>query len=737
MSARLPFLHELSHECRAGGLPRALAAGLIIALAALISAIGVAALVFTGPLAPFMPGGLGVVLIAAVVLLVTAGLGSSIAGTIALPQEVPAVVLGLLATGVFTALAPTAGEPVALAAVATVTGLATMLTGAAFLALGHFRLGLLVRFLPYPVLGGVMASMGWLLPLGATAVITGEALAEVSLTTLANREQHPRLLAAAIIGVVLFAAGRANGHYLLLPTLLAGAVAAFYAVWGLVVGSPAEAMATGWLAGPFPAEPEWRTPSGSGAAALDAALILAQLPTLATLVFTAVICLLLYATAVELGTRQDMDLDRDLRAAGWGNLIAGLAGGPPGFHSISDSTLVHRLDAGLRLTPLIAAGALLLVLLLAFPLLAWFPRPVLAGLLLFLGLNVLWTWLIQGWHSLPRGDYIVVVGLLVVTATVGLIEAIGVGLLAGLALFVMRYSRIDAAQYMADGRALSSHVDRPASQREVLRARGERILVIALRGFLFFGSAHRILDRLRRHLASAEGRHTEFIVLDFRRVAGLDTSAALTFGKIRQLAARHGIRLVFCDLPPEARRILPVGGLDPATDPELHVTPDLDHALEWCEEILLQSEATESGSAESADARVLQESLSEMGLDPYLEAVEMSAGDVIAHEGDASDDVYFVIAGRITIRLRRGDRDHRLRTFRAGTAVGEIALYRGGRRSADIVADGPVRLLRLSRAQLDRFSQDHPHGAARFHAMMATLLCERLERTNALVRSLQ
>ena len=49
----------------------------------------------------------------------------------------------------------------------------TVLCGAVFFALGKFKLGNLVRFVPYPVVGGFLAGTGWLLLKGGIYVASG------------------------------------------------------------------------------------------------------------------------------------------------------------------------------------------------------------------------------------------------------------------------------------------------------------------------------------------------------------------------------------------------------------------------------------------------------------------------------------------------------------------------------------------------------------------------------------
>src|SRR3546814_20849392 len=91
----------------------------------------------------------------------------------------------------------------------------------------------------------------------------------------------------------------------------------------------------------------------------------------------------------------------------------------------------------------------------------------------------------------------------------------------------------------------------------------------------------------------------------------------------------------------------------------------------------------------------------------------------------------FVEEGRVTVRLEGPqDSSHRLRTYGPGTVVGEVAMYLDAPRSAAVIADTPVRLLRLTRDGIDRLTRDDPAAAAAFHRFLVRLLCERLTSTN-------
>ena len=58
--------------------------------------------------------------------------------------------------------------------------------------------------------------------------------------------------------------------------------------------------------------------------------------------------------------------------------------------------------------------------------------------------------------------------------------------------------------------------------------------------------------------------------------------------------------------------------------------------------------------------------------------------------------------------------------------VGEVAVYTGAPRTADVVAETPSMVLRLSRASIERMETEEPELAATLHRWFATTLAERL-----------
>jgi SulP family sulfate permease len=160
-----------------------------------------------------------------------------------------------------------------------------------------------------------------------------------------------------------------------------------------------------------------------------------------------------------------------------------------------------------------------------------------------------------------------------------------------------------------------------------------------------------------------------------------------------------------------------------AVDGVVRFEPDLDRGLERCEDLLLAAASPGDGSNDG-----------EIGMPPglsrYLERLEVAEGTVLIHQHDRTGDVFVVDSGRLSVEATRTEGTRvRLRSIRPGVVVGEIAMYSGVPRTADVVAETPCVVLRLGGDALDRMEAEDPALAARVHRWLARTLSDRLSDT--------
>lgn len=716
-----------------------LSAGSIVGVLEIALAASYAALVFSGPLQKHLPSVLGVVIVGAAIVVASVSLLGSTPGIIGAAQNIPAAVLAAVGASLVADI-PGNG-PRTFATLGLALAVSAGVAGAIFLALGSLKLGNLVRFVPYPVIGGFIAGSGWLLLMGSLGVLTGTSRSLTELPELLAADELTRWLPVLAFVAVVIVIARRSKSYLLIPSALLAGTIAFYLVLA-AQGTPiSEARADGLLLGPFPDEGLFGAWTGSALRDADVSVLLRELPAIASLTIAALLQLLLNASGMELILERDIDLNRELRAAGTANLLIGATGGIAGYQSLSLTTLAARVARPDRLVGVVGAAFCIAVLFFGKPVLAMFPRAALGGLLMFVGLSLLIEWLYEARLKMAGPEFAIIVLIASVMAITSFLPGVIVGLVAATILFVVNYSRQAVVKHALSGATCRSHVERPAQEVKVLRAEGGTIHVMELQGFLFFGTSHTLFEQVRARQADPDLPRMRFLILDFRRVDGLDSSAVLSFAKTLRLARAGDFEVVLSGLKKRIRRQLERGGIAESAEERLHLFPDLDHGLQWCEDAILEPEPDASTSDEMApvwDRLAGHPALDRRELSSYLERIEVPEGTKLIQQGDRAREIYFLASGHLTALLEhdRG-RDLRLRTMMPGTVVGEVGVYLGDVRSASVVADGPCVAYRLTDASLTRMETESPALAAALHRSLATLLAERLSDLTTTVDELR
>ncbi len=723
-----PLLQQIVDSLRPPNLVASLLAGGVSGLIGVTAVIAFASLLFKDGLAAYAPAGIGFFLFGGAVIAAAASLFSSTPGVIAGIQDSGVAVLGVVAAVVIAALP--AGAPsgqMFVTAVALVMA-ATALTGLIFLTLGLFRLGDLIRFIPYPVIGGFLSGSGLLLVSGAISVMSGADLWPSLITPALWLRWLPGLVFALALLLVL----RRWDHFLIVPGMLAGAVALFFAILAAAGTSIADARADGWLLSAIPEGSLWQPVALADLQGADWLLVLRQGGSLLSVAVVMVIALLLGASGIEIEVQREMDLNRELIVLGAANLLAALGASPPGSHYLGSTALVHRMKASTRLVGVVQAGIYLFVLFVGASLLGYFPTVVLGGLILYFGLSFLTRWVIDARRELPAQDYLVVLLILGVIFFLGFLPGVGLGVVLAVILFVVNYSRINVIKHELSGANHQSTVERPDLYRKLLQRKGHWLVVLKLQGFIFFGTANTLFNQFRARVLNPDLQKPRYLLLDFHLVTGVDSSAMLSFRKMLQLAEQYGVMLIFTDLPTSLRAHLERPPFAEQRGTRWVAFPDLDHGMEWYENRVIEDfESVGFGVRPPTMTRQLQKMLpgpaaveTMMG---YFEHRDVEAGAVVIRQGDPPGGIYFIEKGQLRVQLELSEkRTIRLRTMSSGTAIGELGTYLNIPATASVLAEKPTELFFLSTQALDEMEKKNPEIASAFHHFMAHTLAERL-----------
>jgi SulP family sulfate permease len=703
--------------------------------------VSYALMIFSGDLSGGITHGVSVVLVGGVLLNLIISLRSSTQGITASPQDGPAAIGALMAVAIAASMPKGTSNEALVITVVTAIVASTLLTGLLFYVLGHLKVGGLVRYIPYPVIGGFLAGTGWLLFQGSLNVMAGASLSPSEAGRLFESANLLRWLPGVGFGLVLFFTLRRYKHYLVLPSMLALAVAAFFVVLFATGGSTVEAGREGWLLPALPTGSLWKPLGPEALHSVQWGAIFGQAGNLATIAAVSLVQFLLYVSGLEVVIKRDMDLERELQVAGFANIATSLGGGMAGFHWPTTSILTHKMGVRSRLVGVFAALLFAVVLLAGASFLSFFPKLVLGGILTYLGLTFLVEWVYDAWFKLPTADYLIVLLILVVIGTIGFLEGVAVGMVAAVILFVIKYSRIRVVKSTLTGASYQSNLDRPPKHQEVLDQNAEQMSILKLQGFLFFGTADKLYQTVRERADRGGVAPLEFAILDFRHVSGLDSSAMLSFEKMIQLAVSRRFYVVFTNLTPQMAKLLNRGGLVHSEKGRLKIFDDLDHGVEWCEEIILFGQevtiCVDYEGLRTRLARTLPKPEHADALMGYLEKHDFADAEHLMRQGRTERFLYIVEKGWVTVMLELdSEKRVRLRTMGAGTVVGETGLYMNAPRTASVVADGNVTAWRLSGHVLKKMEKKDPQIAASFHHFMVTHLAQRLVGSNRTLRAL-
>ncbi len=668
---------------------------------ALPQSMGLGVVLFTGvglsPSSGAMAGLLG-----AAALCLSSGLAGATRGMVSAPNG-PVTLLLLaelswLAAGGLDA----AALPLALVAMLVFAGVFQILLGAT----GG---GSIVKYIPFPVVAGVVTSVGILMVVSQLPALNGFAAEEIpaawraiptvaGVVTLLAVRFAPRLVSRVPAVVSGFACGIACFH--LLAALAPGPLPA------------------AWVVGEIPrlALPD-QLPGAATLLALPWAELLAGGAALA--VVASIDCLLT-ALVADGRTGERHRAGRELLAQGIGQIVAALCGGIGGGGT-KGSTLVAIASGGRRWAALVAGLLFVCLLLFLGSFGRWLPLSALAGVIAYVGLEMVEVnilhWLAR---SRLRTDALVALAVIGTTVGVNLLAGVAVGLVGSVLLFMRTQWQLPFVHERATGCQRRSLRRRGEDDIELLDQHGDRIVYLELRGNLFFGTAERLFEELLPDL-----RRPVWLVFNLRRVEHIDTTAVHLLRQMAAMLRRHGGTMVYANVHKHIggarkmnkafRQLGRMTGL-----PKVKTFASTDAALEFAENRLLREVRGEPPATHPRVPLAGNRLLRDMQPDAIAAIAALTAPTevprraLVFEQRSPGSTLYLIERGEVEIRLATGRYHYkRLAKIGAGDFFGEGSFLRPGRRSAAAVVTRRATLHALDREVLDELEAGGNPRAAR------------------------
>jgi SulP family sulfate permease len=418
-------------------------------------------------------------------------------------------------------------------------------------------------------------------------------------------------------------------------------------------------------------------------------------------------------------------------------VFSGLLGGAPSSLSLSASLGMRSLGAAGPVAGFVAALVCLGAVVSGPCLLPFVPLFIPLGLLLSTALVMPVSWLLRDARNPLSSDadthlaWVTCLGTVLLGPVLGVLGCIGLGLANSL----WRAVSDGGVRFLQKGDVFHSNVDRSPAERRVLREQGASILVLRLRGYLFLGTLYGLTRIIRQNTG------LRYVLLDFGAVTGLGASAVQGFQRLTHLARELGLVLFFTNLPLELEGHMESLGYSMDETGDCRIAVNLDYALEWCEDSILRDAGVLEERNDSLE-EMLAATFPEPRLIPVLmkclERVEVPKKKPVVSQGEASDAMYFLQAGKVHVELALpGGKLLRLKKMGPGTVFGEMGLYTSAPRSATVLATEKCVVYKLSVERFRLIQAKAPQLAAAVNRYIVTLLAERVAEENAKTRASQ
>ncbi|MBI3581666.1 MAG: SLC26A/SulP transporter family protein [Nitrospinae bacterium] len=624
-----------------------------------------------------------------------------------------------------------------------------LMAGVIQVVFGAAGLGTLIKYMPYPVVSGYLSGVGFYiiasqLPkfLGVPKNVhfweslvslnlwhwQGVVVGLVTMAVMLGADKITKAVPAAILGLLAgmlsyFALGLADSSLLTLAgnPLVVGPL-------GGAEGGMAEVVTGRWKA---VAGLRLDDLTGLITPALTLAVLL-SIDTLKT-------CVVLDAL-----TSSRHNSNRELLGQGVGNIASAVVGGIPGSGTMGATLVNMSSGAKSRLSGIIEGILALVAFLVLGGLIARVPTAALSGILIVIGFRMIDRHTLSFLKSRSTIlDFAVIAAVIIVSLTVSLIAASGTGVVLAVALFVREQIGGKVVRSKTYGNETSSKHIRLQKETEILKQRGDQLVIFELQGSLFFGTTDQLFTEIEKEIKSRT-----YVILDMRRVQTVDMTATHMLEQVKtRLAERNGF-LIFSQIP----KHLPSGkdiqeyfdqvGLVrwKSTTRDFN---ELDDALQWVEDRILKEASVERAEEERLKLHELElfrdrkeETLAV--LESRMEKRSFKAGEQIFALGDSGDELFLIRKGEVRILIPLDEKQvHHIATFGRGAFFGEMSFLDGSARSASAVAQTDSDLYVLSRKVFDDLAAEHKMAAINLLDGLARLLASRLRYANAEIHALR
>ncbi|HEX6335193.1 MAG TPA: SulP family inorganic anion transporter [Flavisolibacter sp.] len=441
-----------------------------------------------------------------------------------------------------------------------------MLAGVLQIVMGVVRIGGLIKYIPYPVISGFMSGIGVIIILLQLFPAIGQPSPQSTFDVV---KTIGPALSEINIWAVVYAALTIAIIYLFpkITTAVPSTLIALFAVTILAVLLGNDVPVIGDIPKGFP-EPRvgdiFSVPAKYYKLIIEAGITLAALGAIDSL---------LTSVVADNVTRTKHNSNKELIGQGIGNTVTGIFGGIPGAGATMRTLVNIRSGGRNRISGVIHALVLLVVLLGAGRYAAMIPKSVLAGILITVGIGILDYKGFRHIRKVPRADATIMIIVLLVTVFLDLLIAVGIGMVMASILFMKKMS--DITQERTRVSDMDSAIEETAAVSAVPDAVRENVLVKDVNGPLFFGFASTFQETINSL------KKIKYVVIRMEKVPFIDQTGLYALEESILSLEQKGIEVLFSGLEGQPEDMMRRIKLIPDLISEKHLFNNFEDCINW------------------------------------------------------------------------------------------------------------------------------------------------------------
>ena len=282
---------------------------------------------------------------------------------------------------------------------------------------------------------------------------------------------------------------------------------------------------------------------------------------------------LLTSVVADNMTKTQHDSNKELIGQGIGNAFAGIIGGLPGAGATMRTVVNIRSGGRTKLSGMIHSIVLIVVLLGAGAYAKLIPLPVLAGILVSVGIGIIDYKGLKHIKDVPRADAVVMLLVLTLTVFVDLLQAVGVGLVLASLLFMKQMA--DLAEAKSTGNTLSNcKTTVLPDESNIPEDLKKKIYIQHFDGPIFFGFVSHFKTIIQ------DLPEVKYVILRMENVPMIDQSGMYAIEDAVLELEQKDIRVIVTGIQKQPKAMLENIGLIPGLVPYEDIYEDFSNALQ-------------------------------------------------------------------------------------------------------------------------------------------------------------